>query len=292
MVVGVYDLLTLGIGFAGYTLGRSRGLAWQASGLVTLVGGGLCATALATPLGPVFAEGVAGRFAAWIVVYVAVATCLYVITLKFKHKLKELEYDELDKRFGGLFGAIKGLLVFAVITLVAAGLSQRIAGAVKRSACGLALRALVHEVRPALPEQVHDAFGPWLDPMDGGPGATTPPAPRWPTDERSTRTESRPPQPATEQPSTPPTRPQTPPTPPVKPITPPPPVAGPPGPPTTPGSRPTQPPRPLPIPIEADWAEEDPDADVEAPSRPTRTSSAPDPFDTSRDPVDPLAPPR
>ena len=38
MVVGVYDLLTLGIGFAGYTLGRSRGLAWQASGLVTLVG--------------------------------------------------------------------------------------------------------------------------------------------------------------------------------------------------------------------------------------------------------------
>lgn len=287
MVVGVYDLLTLGIGFAGYALGRSRGLAWQASGLATLVGGGLCATALATPLGPAFAEGVAGRFAAWIVVYVAVATCLYVITLRFKHKLKELEYDELDKRFGGLFGAIKGLLVFAVITLVSAGLSQRIAGAVKRSACGQALRALVHEVRPALPEQVHDAFGPWLDPMDGGPGATTPPAPRWPTDERSPapRTEAPPPAPRTEARPTPPG--------PVAPTPPTPPVAGPPAPPTpkpTPKPAPT-PARPAPRPVEPvapEWTE-DPDADVEAQPRPNQT---PDPFDTSRDPLDPLAPPR
>lgn len=289
MVVGVYDLLTLGIGFAGYALGRSRGLAWQASGLVTLVGGGLCATALATPLGPAFAEGVAGRFAAWIVVYVAVATCLYVITLRFKHKLKELEYDELDKRFGGLFGALKGLLVFAVITLVSAGLSQRIAGAVKRSACGQALRALVHEVRPALPEQVHDAFGPWLDPMDGGPGAPTPPAPRWPTDERSPGpgpTGARPTPTEAPQPRPQPT--PTQPVAPAQPVTPTPPVAGPPAPPATrPAPAPARPPRP----VEPDWSE-DPDADVEAPSRPTRSNEAPDPFDTSKDALDPLAPPR
>ena len=59
-MIGVYDLLTLGVAVVGYAMGQSRGFAWQVSGLVTLIGGAVCATVLARPLGPVFGDGVLG----------------------------------------------------------------------------------------------------------------------------------------------------------------------------------------------------------------------------------------
>jgi uncharacterized membrane protein required for colicin V production len=182
VVPGAFDVVALAVGVVGYLLGRSRGLVWQASGLATLVGGGLCATVLSRPLGPLFAEGVAGRFVAWVVVYAVVAICLYVLTIKFKHKIKELEFDELDRRFGAILGTVKALAVFALITIVAAAMAPRLATTVKASFAGRALRVLVNELRATLPEQVHDAFGPWLDAVDAPPAEAPLPA-RWPESE-------------------------------------------------------------------------------------------------------------
>lgn len=253
MTPGAFDLVTLAVGAVGYALGRSRGLVWQASGLLTLVGGGLCATVLSRPLGRLFADGVAGRFVAWLAVYAVVAVCLYVLTLKFKHRIKELEFDELDRRFGGMFGTTKALLVFALVTIVAAGIAPRLAAPVKASLSGQALRALVHEARLALPEKIHDAFGPWLDAVDDPPQVD--PAPqRWPE------------------------------------VTPPP-AAPPPVAPSTPPATTTAPPLPPP-PSRALHPVTHPTD--EAPRRPARPPAEPlpDPFDTSRDPADPLAPPR
>lgn len=256
MVPGVFDVVALAVGGVGYALGRSRGLVWQASGLLTLVGGALCATVLSRPLGPVFAEGVAGRFVAWVVVYVAVAACLYVLTLKFKNRIKELEYEELDRRIGGMVGVIKALAVFCLVTIVAAGMSPRLAARIQRSVSGQALRGVVNELRAGLPERVHDAFGPWLDAVDERPPTPTPapaPAPVPPTAPApAPAVTSEPPPPA--RPAAPPQRPQ--------------------GPPVAPS-----------------------DDDVGLPPlRPVRRPPPPvveaDPFDTSRDPVDPLAPPR
>lgn len=253
MVVGVFDVVTLAVGAVGYALGRSRGLAWQASGLLTLVGGGLCATVLSRPLGRQFADGVAGRFAAWVIVYAVVAVCLYVLTLKFKNKIKELEYDELDKRFGGMLGVVKALAVFALVTIVAAAVAPRIAEKVKASVAGQALRALVHELRPALPDQIHDAFGPWLDAVDAPPPAA-PSTTRWPDAE--------------------------PPVAPDRVVSAPPPVA--PAAPTAPTT--PRPPAPSTVAVDDDLRP--------APPPPRPVIDPPDPFDTSRDPPDPLAPPR
>lgn len=264
MAPGVFDVVTLAVGAVGYLLGRSRGLVWQASGLVTLVGGGVCATVLSRPLGQQFADGVAGRFVAWVAVYAVVALCLYVLTLKFKNKIKELEYDELDRRFGGLLGVIKALAVFALVTIVAAALGPRLADKVKASVSGQALRALVRELRPALPEQIHDAFGPWLDAVDA-PAPADPAPTRWPDAER-------PMTPTPERIVTAPTR-EAPPgeatsPPPAAPLSPPPPAA----------DHDLRTPRP--------WRPAPPSTPSPAPTQ------VPDPFDFSRDPPDPLAPPR
>lgn len=175
-MIGVYDLLTLGVAVVGYAMGQSRGFAWQVSGLVTLIGGAVCATVLARPLGPVFGDGVLGGFAAWIAVYAAVATSLYVLTLRFKDTLEEIEFDELDARFGGLLGGFKALAAFGVVSLVAVPLSQGVEGAVKGSVSGRGLRAVVHEARPLLPEPIHAAFGPYLDRVQGRGAARRAPA--------------------------------------------------------------------------------------------------------------------
>ncbi|MCO5165951.1 MAG: CvpA family protein [Planctomycetes bacterium] len=259
MTPGAFDVVTLAVGAVGYMLGRSRGLVWQASGLVTLVGGGLCATVLSRPLGRLFADGVAGRFVAWLAVYAVVAVCLYVLTLKFKHRIQELEFDELDRRFGGMFGTVKALVVFALITIVAAGLAPRLAAPVKASLSGQALRALVHEARLALPEKIHDAFGPWLDVVDEPPPVE--PAPhRWP--EADPRGAPAAPSP---RPSTPAATPSAP------------------APPDAAGAAPTPAPSPASSPAER----------PAAPRRaPPRVDPVLDPFDPSTGPADPLAPPR
>jgi hypothetical protein len=258
---GAFDVVTLAVGAVGYQLGRSRGLLWQASGLLTLAGGGLCATVLSRPLGAMFGAGVLGRFVAWLVVYAAVAICLYVLTLKFRQRIRELEYDELDRRFGGLAGVLKGLAVFGLVVVIAAALSPRIAGAVKASVSGQALRALVHELRPLLPEKVHDGFGPWLDAVDGPPPPAQPAPTRWP--------DAEPPPGAPPAPASAPT------------------TAAPPAPAAAPVPS-------APTPVERHEPPLD-DGTLAAPPPPrprTTAPAAPDPFDPANAPADPLAPPR
>lgn len=273
---GLVDLLALAVAGVGYVMGRSKGFAWQLSGLLTLLGGGACATVLSQPLAAACGGGVLGRFAAWVAIYAVVAICLYIVTLRFRHRLKEMELDELDRRFGGLLGAIKALAVFALLLLVAVALNRSLATAVKGSVFGQSLRAVVHELRPLLPEQIHEGFGPWFDAVDpalGGSASAPAPAPHAlppappsvapapaPAETAPTPAPPAPRAPATASASVPRPAPEA-------------------APPRLPAVRP-----PLPLPPADDGLESDPG---EPPLEP-----APDPFDTRHDPVDPLAPPR
>jgi len=268
--LGAYDVLTLAVAAACYLLGRSRGLVWQLSGLATLVGGGICATVLSKPVGLLFGSGLLARFLAWVLIYAAVAVCLYVLTLKFRDRIKELEFDELDKRFGGIVGAIKGLALFFLITLIAVGVAPRLAGPVGRSASGRALRALVGEVRALLPERIHEPFGPWLEgvsedlpgPSRGGAAAEPSPTPTRPSPTAPSPAPTEEPTPTAPTPAAPTPTPTSTPTEEVD-------VFGP----------------PLPPRVDDDLRR--PGRRDEAPDLPP----PPDPFDTSEDPPDPLAPP-
>ncbi len=255
VALGIFDLVTVAVGTIGYLIGRSRGLVWQLSGIATLVVGGLSATVLARPLGAKLGAGpLLGPFAAWVIVYAVVAVCLYVLSLRLKHRIEELEFDELDKRFGGALGAFKGLAVFAVVTLIAVALSARVEAAVKGSASGQALRAIVHELRPLLPERVHEAFGPYLDPVTDPEPAPQPTAPAEPA-------------PPAPKPDPGPARPV---------------ASGAAGAATPPAPQPVN--EPLP-PLEY------PEVPLPAGPTPAAPAEPDDPFDTSNDPPDPLAPP-
>ncbi|MBL4848625.1 MAG: CvpA family protein [Planctomycetes bacterium] len=171
--IGVFDALTVVVAALSYGIGRKRGLVWQLSGVATLVLGGICATILSGPVGGLITEGIVGRFAGWVLVYALVAISLYVLSLKLKHRIEKLEFDELDQRFGGLLGVFKGLFAFGVLVLIASGISTRIATSVRESASGQALLVLVDELRPVVPERVASA----LFPGEGPPPTPEPTEP-------------------------------------------------------------------------------------------------------------------
>jgi uncharacterized membrane protein required for colicin V production len=256
-MLGVFDVVTAVVAAVGYGIGCKRGLVWQLSGILTLVVGGACATILCQPLGPLILDGLLGRFVAWVGIYAVVAVCLYLLSLRLKHRLEDMELDELDERFGGMLGVFKALLVFGIIVLIAVGVSDRVAGAVRASASGRALHAVVHELRPYFPELIDRALQP-RDSQATGPQPTeaqpaqAQPAQAQPTQAQPTRLQ--PPQPRRAQPS------------------------------------------PTSAPHAASPAPHDPQAEplhtpLPSPSLTPRDSAA-DPFDPHDLPDDPLAPPR
>lgn len=252
--LGLYDLLTLIVAAVGYGIGRKRGLVWQLSGIATLVVGGVCATILCHPLGPLIHDGLLGRFAAWIGIYAAVSICLYLISLRLKHRLEEAELDELDERFGGMLGVVKSLIAFGAVTMVAVGISDRIAGAVRRSASGKALYVLAHELKPYLPEQIDRALQGEGEVVDA---KAEPSQPSQPSPATSPATSPAPIRPAVRPPS------------------------------PSPEPQPQAPAQPDPPSLEPV-----PDLTLQDPEPAPDPEPQPDPFDPHQGPTDPLAPPR
>ena len=256
--MGLFDVVVIGVALVGYALGRARGLAWQISGLLTLLLGGVSATVLCRPVGALFNDGILGRFVGWIAVYLVVATALYVLTLSFREKLKEIEFDELDKRFGGVLGAVKALGILAVITVVAVPLSPRVAKAVKPTLSGRVLGKVVVETRALLPERIPDTFAAPEVPAESTAQAKPPsPSPQ----RRPTQQPGTPPAPEPSR-TPPPARPQ-------------PPAVDP-----DLYRAPHEPPRRA-FPQDETGGEDHVERDLTG-----------DPFDTTADPTDPLAPPR
>jgi uncharacterized membrane protein required for colicin V production len=157
---GPYDLVALVVLLAGFVHGRTKGFAWQLSGIATLALGYAAATAGAVVLSPLFPDAWTPdlkRFAAWVVTFAIVSVAVYFVTLRLSKKIKEHELEELDKRFGGALGALKAGLILAAVSLVAIASSERALGLVKESASGQLLARAAFAARPVLPTEIGKA---------------------------------------------------------------------------------------------------------------------------------------
>jgi uncharacterized membrane protein required for colicin V production len=184
-MLGPYDVLVLAVLAIGWVLGRAKGFAWQVSGIATLVLGFIAATAGSSSLAPFFPDTWPldlRRFAAWTAIYGGVSVVIYLITLALSKKLKELELDDLDRRFGGTLGAVKSGLALTVVSLVAVAGSERARTFVQRSLSGFALARVGSIARPLLPEKIAAALDRCLERIDPDaalprPGERPSPAP-------------------------------------------------------------------------------------------------------------------
>jgi uncharacterized membrane protein required for colicin V production len=157
---GPFDLVVVVVLVAGFIHGRSKGLAWQLSGIATLALGYVAAAAGSSVLAPIFPDAWpidVKRFAAWIAVYALVSVGVYLVTLKLSKKIKEHELEELDRRFGGALGAFKAGLLLAVVSLVTIATSERARALVKESASGVLLARAAYAARPLLPAKIGEA---------------------------------------------------------------------------------------------------------------------------------------
>src|SRR4051812_24557155 len=103
-MLGPYDVLVIAVLAVGWALGRAKGFAWQLSGIATLAVGFLAAAAGSSVVARLFPDAWpldVRRFAAWTAIYAAVTVAIYLLTLALQKKLKDLQLDDLDRRFGG-----------------------------------------------------------------------------------------------------------------------------------------------------------------------------------------------
>lgn len=177
-MLGPYDLLVLAVLGVGYFMGRAKGLAWQLSGIATLVLGFVAATAGAKMVAPLFPNAWSQdlkRYAAWTAIYASVSIAIYLLTLALSKKLKQLELDELDRRFGGALGAVKAGLLLAALSLVAVAGSERAREFVQDSTSGLLLAHVGSLARPVLPDKIGRALDRSLERLEPN-GPSAPPA--------------------------------------------------------------------------------------------------------------------
>lgn len=190
-MLGPYDVLVIVALALGWFAGRSKGFAWQVSGIATLFLGFVAAAAGAGSVAPFFPDAWPQdlrRYAAWTAIYASVSIAIYVATLALSKKLKQLELDELDRRFGGALGAAKAGLLVAALSLVAVAGSERAREFVQASSSGWLLAQVGTAARPLLPERIGKALDRSLERLDPHPEdaapttpATHPTAPALPT---------------------------------------------------------------------------------------------------------------
>jgi uncharacterized membrane protein required for colicin V production len=172
---GPYDVLVLAVLAVGYVAGRSKGFAWQVSGIATLVFGLIAAAAGSRVVARFFPDAWnedVRRFAAWVAIYAVVEIAIYLVTLALSKKIKEHELDDLDKRWGGTLGAVRWGLGLGAVSIVLVAGSERAQGFVQESLSGPLLARIAIVARPLLPEKIGAALERTIQRID--PNATAP----------------------------------------------------------------------------------------------------------------------
>jgi len=176
---GAYDLVVILALVLGYFVGRAKGFVWQLSGIATLALGYVAASALWRPVAAAFPGDWPAdlrSFAAWAAIYAVVSIGVYLVSLKLEKRIRELEFEELDRRFGGALGAVKAGLLVLVCSLVAVAVSAKARDAIRVSPSGRVLARAGVALRFLLPDRVGDAMGECLKDMEPNPVAEPTPA--------------------------------------------------------------------------------------------------------------------
>lgn len=161
MAMAFFDigaLITLGTFFL---LGRSKGFAWQVAGIASLILGYIAARIFSAPLSAALELGSGlGSFVSWLIIYILVATGVYLIARGFKRSLKEKELDELDKHLGGVLGLLKGGLLVFLVSLVGLTLLPQYRPKLLATITGKITARIVKILEDNFPEASREAVDP------------------------------------------------------------------------------------------------------------------------------------
>ena len=142
------------------------------------------------------------RFIAMLVLFLATSLAVWLVFRLVAGVIDRVRLKEFDRQMGALFGLAKGCLLCLVITFFAVTLSETARQAVLKSKSGKYIAVAIQKATPAMPQEVRDVLGKYIDELDqkldpntpsNGPpsqrtaaGTDLPPAPtsRWPNRSR------------------------------------------------------------------------------------------------------------
>lgn len=160
-----YDVLMLAVLIAATLWGAYKGLAWQIASIGSLVASYLVALRLREPLAAYIpAEPPWNIFLAMLILFIGTGAIVWLMFNVISEFIEQLKLQAFDRQLGALFGAAKGALLCALITLFGVtllGESQR--QAICNSRSGYYIAVLLDRAQPLIPNELHQVLAPYLD---------------------------------------------------------------------------------------------------------------------------------
>lgn len=162
-----YDLTMLVLLAVTTLWGAWRGLASQLASLTALVASYFVALRYSPTLAPWFGEEEPlNRFLAMLVIYVLTSLAVWLVCRRVKRFIKRVELTDFDHQLGGLFGAIKGVLLCVVITFFVVSISEPARQTVLQSRSGHYIALALHRADPIMPPELHKVLDPYVKPLE------------------------------------------------------------------------------------------------------------------------------
>jgi membrane protein required for colicin V production len=171
-----YDLLMLVILVLTTLFGAWKGMAWQVASLASLSVSCIVALRFNDRLAP-YISGQApwNRFLAMLILFAVTSIAIWLAFRMVKGLLDRIHLKEFDHQMGALFGLAKGAVICLVITFFAVTLTEGSRQAVLNSRAGKYSARFIQRATPAMPQEVRDALGEYIDEFERKLDPNTPP---------------------------------------------------------------------------------------------------------------------
>ncbi|MFH1268119.1 MAG: CvpA family protein [Planctomycetota bacterium] len=159
-----YDLLMVVILVLATVFGAWKGMAWQIASLASLVVSSIVAMQFSGQVAPYISSHEPwNRFIAMLILFAATSATVWVAFRLVAGLIDRVKLKEFDRQMGALFGLAKGALFCLVITFFAVTLSEGFRQKVLRSHSGKFTARFLQRATPAMPQEVRDVLGKYID---------------------------------------------------------------------------------------------------------------------------------
>ena len=171
-----YDILMLVILILTTVFGAWKGMAWQIASIASLVVSCIVAMQFSGVLAPYISEHEPwNRFIAMLILFLVTSMAIWLLFRLVAGIIDHVRLKEFDRQMGALLGLAKGVLFCLVITFFAVTLSEGTRQSVLKSKSGYYIALLVQRATPAMPQEVREPLGEYIDEFERKLDPNTPP---------------------------------------------------------------------------------------------------------------------
>ena len=159
-----YDVVMLIILVSATVFGAWKGVAWQLASLASLVVSWLVAMRFGRQLARYLpGDEPWNHFLAMLILFLLTSLVIWLLFRMVAGLIDRVRLKEFDRQMGALLGLAKGALLCLVVTFFAVTLSEGARQAVLHSHSGKLIARVIQQATPAMPEEVRDVLGKYID---------------------------------------------------------------------------------------------------------------------------------